>query len=98
MARHAHMFQCNHCGGFNYPMLDETMNGHYIIVCGNEQCHHKHYRTIEMGRVIDEGKRHSKTDKECDVIHVVPSAFSKTKRVEGSIAQFRAKAAAGLAE
>jgi len=107
MAKAAHEFQCDgrgtataanptkeNCGWFNYPMLDESMNGNYIIVCGH--CGHKHYRAIKNGVVTSD--RHSEKDGEAEVIHVMPSACSEERRKLGLVAQFRAKVAAGLAE
>ena len=92
MARHAHEMDCTNCSWYNYPMLDETMNGNYTVICGN--CGHQHYRCIEKGVVTQD--RHSKKYGETDTIHVMPSACSKEKRKLGIIAQMRAMEAAGL--
>lgn len=104
MARHAHEFQCDgmgtwqsgkeNCGYYNYPMLDDTMTGNYIIVCGN--CGHEHYRVIVNGVVTSD--RHSKAYKDAEKIWVMKSACQKEKRQLGSIAQFRQIEAAGLAK
>ena len=95
MARHAHEFQCDHdCGYYNYPMLDDSMNGNYTIICGH--CGHHHHRTIKHGVVTAD--RHSENESLHDTIHVMPSACSKEKRKLGLIAQFRQKEAAGLAK
>lgn len=96
MAAHAHEFQCNNCTFFNYPMLKDTLNGHYIVVCGN--CQHKHYRTLKDGVVIQEGQRHSKTEDQVDTIYVQKSATSEKRRELGAIAKFRAMVTAGLAK
>ena len=94
MARHAHEFQCDHnCGFFNYPMLDEKMNGNYTIICGN--CGHEHYRHIKDGVVTAD--RHFDGADDKDTIHVMQSATSKERRKMGSVTQFRNMVAAGLA-
>lgn len=110
MARHAHEFQCDgstkgrapnmapnpspsdNCGWYNYPMLDDTMHGNFTIICGH--CGHKHYRTIKMGVITHD--RHSDNMGEEQVLHIMPSACSPTKRTLGSIAQIRQMEAAGL--
>lgn len=104
--RHAHEFQCDgrgtatasnptaeNCGYYNYPMLDDTMTGNYIVVCGN--CGHEHYRTIVKGVVTAD--RHSAKYGEAERIHVMKSASQREKRKLGAIAQFRQMEAAGLA-
>lgn len=78
---------------YNYPMLDDTMTGNYIIVCGN--CGHEHYRTIVKGVVTDD--RHSANYKTAERLHVMKSATQPTKRQLGLVAQFRQMEAAGLA-
>lgn len=102
MARHAHEFQCDgrgtygpgkeNCGWFNYPMLDDTMTGNFIIVCGH--CGHEHFRVIEKGVVTSD--RHSVKYGEADRIHVQPSACSEKKRELSPIQQIRQREAAGL--
>ena len=83
MARHTHEFYCTNCSWWNYPMLSDTMDGNYEIVCGN--CGHIHYRVIKNGVVIDDkvqeeakwnDSRWSKNvDKwSGDTIHVMKSA------------------------
>ena len=91
-SRHCHEFNC-HCGGYNYPMLSEAMNGNYTIICGG--CGHEHYRYLKDGVVTED--RHNEDEDLGDTIHVMASAFSKEKRKRGLIAQFREKVAAGLA-
>ena len=95
MARHAHEFQCTNCRWYNYPMLSETMDGNYTIVCGNPACKHHHYRTIKKGVVTEE--RHSVGEKLCDTIHVMPSASSEKQRPKSKLAEVRELASAGLA-
>lgn len=109
MARHAHEFQCDgtvkdrtpaqppynggNCGWYNYPMLDDSMTGNYIIICGN--CSHEHYRTIVKGVVTDD--RHSAKYGDAERIHVMKSATQPEKRKLGLVAQMRQMEAAGLA-
>lgn len=83
----------SNCGWYNYPMLDEGMNGNYIIVCGH--CGHEHYRTIEKGVVTDD--RHNSKYGEAERIWVMPSACQKERRKRGLISQFRELVAAGRA-
>lgn len=83
----------SNCGWYNYPMLDDTMTGNFIIVCGN--CGHEHYRTIVKGVVTAD--RHSADYKTAERIHVMKSATQPTKRQLGAVAQFRQMEAAGLA-
>lgn len=92
MAKHAHEFQCTECAFFNYPMLDDKMNGNFTVVCGN--CKHHHYRVLKNGVVTED--RHDKTLPAAEIIHVMPSATSKEKRKLGVVAQLRQMAAAGL--
>jgi len=105
MARHAHEMQCDgrgtfgtpanngeNCGWFNYPMLSDEMNGNYTIKCGN--CGHLHYRVIVKGVVTAD--RHSKDLGEAELIHVMPSACSKERRVQSPVSQLRQREAAGL--
>ena len=92
MARHAHEFNCTNCGYFNYPMLSDKMFGNYTVKCGN--CGHDHYRVIKDGVVTED--RHDKTMPPAEIIHVMPSACQKDRRVLGEVAQLRQMEAAGL--
>jgi len=109
MARHAHEFQCNggdknlkpkaegkatgsdNCGWYNYPWLDESMTGNYTIICGN--CKHEHYRTIVNGVVTEDC--HNEKHGTAQILHVLKSQTSPTKRQLGSIAMIRQMEAAG---
>jgi hypothetical protein len=57
-------------------------------------CGHEHYRVVKGGVVTED--RHNKNLPICEVIHVMPSACSETKRQLGTIAQLRNMEAAGL--
>lgn len=93
MARHSHEFNCTNCGWHNYPMLSDSMNGNYTVLCGN--CGHSHYRCIVNGVVTED--RHNSSYGHGDTIHVMESACSKEKREKrGLIVKFREMAAAGL--
>lgn len=92
MARHAHEFDCTNCQFYNYPQLDDKMNGNYTIVCGN--CGHHHYRVIVNGVVTRD--RHDKHKPAAEIIHVMKSASQKERRQLGAIAQLRQREAAGL--
>lgn len=85
MARHAHEFSCTNCGWWNYPMLSDSMNGNYVVKCGN--CAHEHYRCIKDGVVTD--KRHNKNERTCDIIHVMKSACSEKKREMSPLLRMR---------
>lgn len=104
MARHAHEFQCDgqgaatpnnptpdNCGWYNYPPLDDKMNGNYTIICGN--CGHHHYRVIRNGVVTSD--RHSDELGEAHIIHVLKSQTQPTRRQLGAIAQIRQMESAG---
>jgi len=92
MARHAHEFNCTNCNFFNYPMLDDKMNGNFTVICGN--CTHEHHRTIVKGVVTED--RHSDKMGMAERIHVMKSASQKEKRKLGIVAQLRQMEAAGL--
>lgn len=111
MGRHIHEFQCNggtkdmaprtgptngsNCGWFNYPPLRDDMTGNYTIVCGNPDCRHEHYRTIVKGVITED--RHNTKYGTAERLVLLKSQCSPTKRVLGSVAQFRQMEAAGLA-
>ena len=82
----------DNCGYYNYPVLDDSMSGNYVIVCGN--CGHEHYRVIKNGVVTDDrlDDRLGKAER----IHVMKSATQKEKRKLGLVAQLRQAEAAGL--
>lgn len=86
----------DNCGWYNYPMLDEKMNGNYIIICGH--CGHEHHRQIKNGVVTGDRITIDGKDGTAERIHVMPSACQPTKRKLGAIAQFRQMEAAGLAK
>lgn len=83
------------CGGpkFDYkdgkkvPKPDYPMNTDSV-------CNHEHYRVVKDGVVT--GDRHDKTKPICEVIHVMPSACSETRRELGAVARMRQMEAAGL--
>jgi hypothetical protein len=68
-------------------MLSDTMNGNYVIRCGN--CNHEHYRCIVDGKVTE--TRHDKTKRNLDIIHVMKSACQKEKKTLGVVAQMRSR-------
>jgi len=96
MARHAHEFQCTNCNIFNYPMLSDSMDGNYIIVCGG--CDHEHYRVIKDGVVTEDRHDHNRGKFNGDRIHVTKAATSKERRQKGLIQAFREMEMAGLAK
>lgn len=107
MARHCHEFYCTNCSWWNYPMIADTMDGNYEIVCGH--CGHIHYRVIKDGVVIDDrvqtDARHgdSRWNKGADkwagdTIHVMPSAAQEERRTLATVTALRQKDAAGLTE
>ena len=94
MSRYAHPFACTACGKWNSPMLDETMDGNYILECGNPACKHRHHRHIKKGVVTD--TRHQSHAPVVDVIHVLQSQISDAKPAQGVVSRMRSFMASGL--
>ena len=95
MQRAVYEFFCNDCDGWILLTLSQALKGRYMVECPN--CHHKHPRTFrddgkELVRDTTEvktngGKRSMWIERDdaanCeDVICPMPSAYSKTSRID----------------
>ena len=79
-------------GGYVYVKLNTNLEGNHVVKCPN--CNHKHYRVVKGG-IITNCRFHTGMDI-ADEIIPMKSAYTKTRRTFGGIAQIRQAEAVGL--
>ena len=80
-----------HCGGYIYVKLNLELNGNHVVNCPN--CGHKHYRVVKNGIITED--RFNESFRLADELILMPSAYTKTKRVMGRVALQRQAEAIG---